>query len=274
MEKNPKLIRLLVIIGVAVILVIAFSSSLFFTIGPGERGVMYKPLKDGLDKEFVYDQGLHVKAPWNSIIVFEVRKKENEQAMEVLSSNGLDISLDISIRYRPEVEKIGYLYNEVGADYLDKIVVPEVRSATREVIGNYKPEELYSSDRREIQKQIYTRTDSALNANHIDLDALLIRSIKLPPQIKAAIERKLTEQQEIQQKEYSKQKAQKEAERREIEATGKAKANEILNASLSDKVLRDKAIEATERLANSKNSKVVVIGNSENSLPVLLSGDK
>ncbi len=273
MENNPKLIRAIVIIAVTLVIIIAFSSSLFFSVGPGEKAVMYRPLSGGLDKETIYSQGLHFKVPWNRNITFEIRKKEKEQSMEVLSSNGLDIALELSVRYRPLQEKIGHLYDEVGADYLEKIIIPEVRSATREVIGKYKPEELYSSDREGIQRQIYERTALVLRKNYIDLDALLIRSIKLPPQIKQAIERKLTEQQAIQQKEYSKQKAQKEAERLKIEAEGKSDANRILNASLTDKILKEKAISATERIAESENSKIVIMGNGKDGMPVMLSAD-
>lgn len=273
MENNPKLIRAIVIIGVALVVLIAFSSSLFFTVGPGERAVMYRPLSGGLDAEKIYTQGLHFKVPWNTNITFEIRKKEKEQSMEVLSSNGLKIGLELSVRYRPLEEKIGFLFDEVGADYLEKIIIPEVRSATREVIGKYKPEELYSTDREGIQQQIFDRTALVLQKNYIDLDALLIRSIRLPDQIRDAIERKLTEQQAIQQKEYSKQKAEKEAERIEIEARGKAEANRILNASLTDKILKEKAISATERIAESENSKIVIMGNGKDGMPVMLSAD-
>lgn len=271
---NKRLIRLFTIVGGIVIVLLIFSSSLFKTINSGEKGVKYQPLAGGLDKDYVYGQGLKFKMPYNSIIVFEVRKQENEQSMEVLSSNGLDIQVDVSIRYRPIDDKIGYLYDEVGKNYLNKIVIPELRSATREVIGQYKPEELYSSSRKKIQQKIYERTRSVLVDNNIRLDAILIRSIQLPTQIKNAIEAKLTEQQRIQQKEYSKEVAQKEAEREKIEARGKADANDILDQSLTNKILREKAITATENLAKSDNSKIIVVGNGQDGLPVMLSADK
>jgi regulator of protease activity HflC (stomatin/prohibitin superfamily) len=271
---DKRLIRIFTLIGGAVIVLLIFSSSLFVTIGSGEKGVKYQPLSSGLDKDDVYGQGLKFKMPWNSMIVFEVRKQENEQSMEVLSSNGLDIQVDVSIRYRPIEDKIGYLYDEVGVNYLNKIIIPELRSATREVIGQYKPEELYSSSRKKIQEEIFKRTRDVLVKNNIRLDAILIRSIELPTQIKSAIEQKLTEQQRIQQKEYSKEVAQKEAEREKIEARGKAKANEILSQSLTDKILREKAISATKDLTQSDNSKIIVVGNGKDGLPVMLSADK
>lgn len=272
--QNANLFKILGIGGGILLVLLIFSSSIFVTIGSGERGVKYQPLAGGLDQDDVYEQGLKFKMPWNTMIIFETRKQENEQSMEVLSSNGLDIKVDVSIRYRPEEEKIGYLYNEVGKNYLNKIIIPELRSATREVIGQYEPEELYHSDRKKIQSEIFKRTRNVLTKNYIALDAILIRSIQLPNQIKNAIERKLQEQQKIQQKEYSKETAKKEAERQKIEARGKAKANEILSESLTDEILQEKAISATEKLTKSDNSKVIVVGNGKDGLPVMLSADQ
>lgn len=271
---QSKVIRLVSILVGILIVVLIFSSSLFVSIGTGERGIKYKPLSGGLDIETVYGQGLKFKMPWNTMIIYEIRKQENEQSMEVLSSNGLDIAIDVSIRYRPIEDKIGYLHDQIGKNYNEKIIIPELRSSTREVIGNYKPEELYSSSREKIQDKIYQKTKDVLDDNYIDVDALLIRSIQLPNQIKRAIERKLEEQQAIQQKEYSKQKAKKEAERKEIEARGKAEANRIIDESLTNKVLREKAITATENLATSENSKTVIIGSGEDGLPVMLNSAK
>lgn len=271
MDKNKRLIQLAVIGGGVLLLIIIFSSRIFVSISPGERGVLYQPLAGGLDpSDTPYQQGLHIIAPWNRMIVYDVRKHENEQKLDVLSSNGLDIGLDLSTRYRVVPDSIGYLHNEIGKDYKNRIIVPEVRSATRQVIGQYTPEELYASERNEIQGKIHRMLDKSVDNNYLDLDALLIRSIQLPPKIKEAIEMKLAEEQTIQQKEYAKQKEKKEAERREIEARGKAKANEILNASLTDKVLRDKGIEATRELAGSENAKTVVIGGGGDGLPLIL----
>ncbi len=271
MDNNKRLIQIAVIGGGVLLLIIIFSSQIFVKVDPGERAVMYRPLSGGLDpSETPYGQGLHLKAPWNNMIVYSVRKQETEQQMDVLSSNGLDIGLDVSVRYRPVADSIGYLHNEVTTPYKKNILIPEVRSATRQVIGQYTPEELYASERNEIQGKIQGQLKHSLTKNYIDLEKVLIRSIKLPPKIKNAIEMKLAEEQKIQQKEYAKQKEKKEAERRKIEAKGKADANKILDQSLTKKVLRDKGIEATEKLATSDNSKTVVIGGGDDGLPIIL----
>ncbi|MBT8191734.1 MAG: prohibitin family protein, partial [Bacteroidia bacterium] len=147
---------------------------------------------------------------------------------------------------------------------------PEIRSATREVIGKYLPEELYSTKREAIQDEIYQRTASSSSEKYIVLDAVLIREVALPAKLKEAIEVKLEEEQISFQYEFKLDRERKEAERKIIEAQAKADANRILNQSLTDKILKDKGIEATLELANSPNSKVVIVGSGDGGLPLIL----
>lgn len=190
--------------------------------------------------------------------------------MEVLSANGLTIRTELSYRYRPIQEKIGVLHNNVGENYHERIVIPEIRSATREVIGKYLPEELYSSKRDSIQTEIFDLAAARISEKNIALDAVLIRDVGLPEKLKQAIERKLQEEQSSLEYEFRLTRAEKEAERQRIEAEGKAAANRILSQSLTDKVLRDKGIEATLRLAESPNAKVIVVGGGDEGLPLIL----
>jgi regulator of protease activity HflC (stomatin/prohibitin superfamily) len=190
--------------------------------------------------------------------------------MEVLSANGLTIRTELSYRYRPIQEKIGVLHNNVGENYHERIVIPEIRSATREVIGKYLPEELYSSKRDSIQTEIFDLAAKRIQEKNIALDAVLIRDVGLPDKLKQAIERKLQEEQSSLEYEFRLTRAEKEAERQRIEAEGKAAANRILSQSLTDKVLRDKGIEATLRLAESPNAKVIVVGGGDEGLPLIL----
>ena len=190
--------------------------------------------------------------------------------MEVLSANGLTIRTELSYRYRPIQENIGYLHNNVGENYHERIVIPEIRSATREVIGKYLPEELYSSKRDSIQTEIFDLAANRIQEKNIELDAVLIRDVGLPEKLKQAIERKLEQEQSSLEYEFRLTRAEKEAERQRIEAEGKAAANRILSQSLTDKVLKDKGIEATLRLAESPNSKVIVVGGGGEGLPLIL----
>jgi regulator of protease activity HflC (stomatin/prohibitin superfamily) len=249
------------------------SNTTFITIPPGKKGVMFKRFAGGINKEKIYNQGFHVVAPWNDLIIYDVRVNEGYEEMEVLSKNGLSIQVTLSYRYNPVPSKIGYLHDEIGSDYLTRIIEPEIRSATREVIGKYLPEELYSTKREAIQDEIFTRTLEAVAEKYIVLDAVLISSLELPPKLKEAIELKLETEQESFQYEFRLDKERKEAERKIIEAEAKAESNRILSASLTDKILTEKGIEATLQLAQSPNSKVVIVGGGDGGMPIIL-GDK
>ncbi len=249
------------------------SNTTFLTIDPGYEGVLFKRFSGGIDKENPYGQGFHVIMPWNKMYEYETRVKEGDESMSVLSKNGLTIIVELSYRYRPEEGKIGYLHEEIGPDYLDRIIVPEIRSATREVIGKYLPEELYSTKREAIQDEIEQLTKESCSEKYIYLDKVLIREVALPDKLKASIEQKLQEEQLAFQYEFKLDRERKEAERKIIEAQAKADANKILNASLTDKILKDKGIEATLELAQSPNSKVVIVGSGDGGLPLILNNN-
>lgn len=267
----PGNINRYIFIAVAIfMLFFILSNTTFITIPAGSKGVLFKRFAGGIEKDKVYDQGFHVVAPWNDLIIYDVRINEGYEKMEVLSKNGLSIQVELAYRYNPISNKIGYLHDEIGNDYLDRIVKPEIRSATREVIGKYLPEELYSTQREAIQTEIFDRTAKNVSEKYIHLDAILISSLELPPKLKAAIEQKLQEEQMSFQYEFRLDKERKEAERRIIEARAKAEANKLLSASLTDKILRDKGVEATLELAKSPNSKVIVVGSGKDGLPLIL----
>lgn len=255
--------------GVLLIIIIIFASSSFRTIESGEAGIIFRPFSGGLEKEVVYDQGLHIIAPWNKMFIYTVRLQETSEPLDVLASNGLSIMMDVSFRYKPDKQKLGYLHDELGPKYRDKLIIPELRSAARKVIGKYKPEQMYSSKRDVIQTEIESELQKSLDQRYVTVDAILIRSIKLPKKITEAIELKLKQEQEFLQYEFRIQKATKEAERKRIEAKGIRDRQRIINEGLTDRFLKYKGVEATERLADSENAKVVVIGGDDG-LPVIL----
>lgn len=270
-QFNPSGLSKYLGIGIAIlILMMILSRTTFLTIDPGKRGVLFKRFGGGLDKEKVYNQGFQMIMPWNKMYIYDVRTNEAFETMDVLSKNGLNISVELSYRFQPDAAKIGYLHDEIGPDFVARIIKPEIRSATREVIGQYLPEELYSTKREAIQDEIFNKTRDAIARKHIELDAVLIRSVQLPNKLKAAIEQKLEEEQLAFQYEFKLDRERKEAERKIIEAQAKADANKILNQSLTDKILKDKGIEATLELAQSPNSKVVIVGGEGGGLPLIL----
>ncbi len=271
-ENKPPInfVRIGIIGFIAFFFFIILTNTTFLTIEPGKKGVLFKRFAGGLDKEKIYHQGFHIVAPWNTMFIYDTRVNEGVEKMEVLSRNGLTIVVELSYRYFPKPERIGYLHDEVGSEYLRRILIPEIRSATREVIGKYLPEELYSTKRETIQEEIFSKTSAGVNQKNITVDAILIREVALPDKLRTAIEQKLQEEQLSFQYEFRLDRERKEAERKIIEARAKAEANQILNASLTDKILRDKGIEATLTLAQSPNSKVVIVGGGGDGLPLIL----
>ena len=268
MDRLPKIGLPIIIAVVAFIILISKSA---VTIGSGQAGVLYKTFGGGVvTDEPPLGEGFHIVAPWNKVYVYEVRRQEIFEKMKVLSSNGLDIQLDASAWYKPEYDALGSLHQEIGENYLHRIILPTIRSAARSVVGRYTPEQLYSSKRDAIQREIFEETKKIVDQQYIVLDEILVRDVTLPPTIKDAIERKLKQEQQSLEYEFRLVTAEKEAERQRIEAQGKADANRILSASLTDKILQDKGIEATNKLAESPNSKVVIIGSGESGMPIIL----
>ncbi len=267
MEKLPK-IAFPFIIAIVILFVIVAKSVV--TIDSGHAGVLYK-LNGGVDPDTeALGEGINFVAPWNNVIEYEVRQQEVPERMSVLSSNGLDIKLDASVLYQPDVSNLAKLHKEKGRNYLSRVLQPAIRSAARSVVGRYTPEQLYSSKRDAIQEEIFLETKKIVESQYIQLNSILIRDVTLPPTIKDAIERKLKQEQESLEYEFRLVTAAKEAEKVIIEAKGKADANKILSASLTDKILQDKGIEATTKLAESSNTKVIVIGSGDSGLPIIL----
>lgn len=263
----------LIVAGVAgLIFIIALSSSIFLTIKPGEVGVLFKKFSGGLDKSVVYEQGFHVLAPWNTMYVYNVKEQTTEEAMDVLDKNGLSISVDVSVRFNPIPSRVGYVQETFGVNYITVLVIPEVRSAVRNVMGFFTAEEIYSTKRSIVEQRIIEEAASSLSndRNNIQLNALLIRSINLPTNIKNAIESKLQQEQEALAYEFRLDKERSEAERKRIAAEGEATANKIINNSLTPNLLRMRGIEATTLLAQSPNTKVIIIGSGKDGLPLIL----
>ena len=256
-----------------VILLLIFGSQMFYVLKPGERAVIFKKFGAGLDKENIFIPGFHVVAPWNDLIRYDVKEQKSEETMDVLDKGGLSINVDVTIIFNPFYDKIGDLHENIGANYVSVMVIPNVRSAVRAVTGRYTAEEIYSTKRGEVETEIIAATRKALADKNIQMKDLLIRSISLPEKIKAAIESKLQQQQEALAYQYRLDREKSEAERLRIEAQGIADYNAIISASLTTNILRQKGIDATLALANSANSKIVVIGSGDEGLPLILGGN-
>lgn len=260
-----------VVAGVAVLLIIIMlGGRIFFTLDATERGVIFKPFSGGLDVDNIFRPGFHMKAPWNKIYVYNVEEQKSEEPMDVLDKNGLSVNIDVTVRYYPIYDRIGYLYEGFKLDYANRLVIPEIRSTVRQVAGRYTAEEIYSTKRSEVEQTIIDEAGKKLRENNIEMKALLIRSINLPPDIKRAIESKLTQEQEALAYQFKLDKEKAEAERKRIAAEGEARANKIINSSLTPELLKMRGIEATLKLSQSQNAKVVIVGSSKDGLPLIL----
>jgi regulator of protease activity HflC (stomatin/prohibitin superfamily) len=267
-----KSLSFILIVGIiALIFVIMLGSSMFITLSPGEKGVVFRKFSTGLDKENIYDAGFHVVAPWNTMFVYDVREQKAEEELDVLDKSGLNIKVDVTIRFNPMYNKIGYLHEKFGPSYITTLINPEVRSVVRKVMGRYTAEEIYSTKRSEVEGTIIKEAEEVLKSpeNNIQMTALLIRSIKLPDEIRLAIENKLKQEQEALAYKFKLDREQSEAQRKRIEAEGSSAANLIITRSLTEPLLRMRGIEATLELAKSPNSKIVVVGGKDG-LPLIL----
>lgn len=267
---NQKRTVALIIGAIAVILLLIFGNRTFIILKETERAILFRPFSDGLSKDRVFEPGFHMIAPWNRVITYDVAEQQREEKLDVLDKNGLSINIDVTIRFSPVPNRIGYLHEQFRGLYVNNLVVPEVRSSVRKVTGRYTAEEIYSTKRSEVEQAIIEETGKVLNDNNILMKALLIRSINLPDQIKTAIENKLKQEQEALAYQFKLQSAKSEAEKLRIDAEGEARANKIINSSLTPELLKMRGIEATLKLGESDNTKVVVIGSSKDGLPLIL----
>jgi len=268
MQNRRLPIIILTVIGLIVLLTL--SSSLWFTIEATERAIVFRPFGSGLDKSAVIGPGTHMKAPWNDIYVYKVNETSSDENMDVLDKNGLSIHVDVSVRFFPVPNKIGFIHEQFTKDYVNVLVIPEVRSTVRQVMGRYTAEEIYSTKRAEVESSIKNETEKILNQNNVNATAVLIRSIALPEQIKQAIENKLQQEQEALAYQFRLDKEKSEAERKRIAAEGESRANNIINNSLTDKLLKMRGIEATLELSKSPNSKIIVVGSGKDGMPLIL----
>ena len=268
--KIKKRFMFYMIVGFFIVVILP---QMVYNVMPGEKAVIYKRFGGGLQKDKVIDQGFHLKMPWDNKYIYDVRIQEDYEQMEVLDKNGLSIKIDMSYRYKPQEQMIGHLHDSIGFGYKDRIIKPAVRSVTREVIGEYGAEELYSTKRQVIEDQVEELTRKNVFGYYIILDAILIRDVTLPTTLQSAIEQKLKQEQAALEYEFKIQKEKKEAERKRIEANGIAEFQRIINQTITPSLLKWKGVEATQELGKSNNTKIVIVGNGDDDLPIILNSD-
>lgn len=218
--------------------------------------------------------GINLVNPMANVVKFDARTQELKETMNVPSKEGLTVTLEISLLYSLSFEYANRIYKTVGENYVETILVPQFRSVVRGVTANYDAKALYTAERETLANRIETELSKLVKSRGITLEAAALRQITLPPGLTASIEEKLKADQESQRMQFVLLKESQEAERKRIEAKGIADFQDIVSKGISEQLLKWKGIEATEKLAGSPNSKVVIIGSGKEGLPIILGGDK
>jgi len=221
---------------------------------------------------FTLKPGVNFVNPIARVVKFDTRKQELKEVMSVPSKEGLSVELEISMIFRLSTEKVNDIYNNTGdyEEYLQKLVVPNFRSVVRGVTTKYEAKSLYTADREKLETEIEEKLKSVEEIQEVFVLSTPLRQIVLPAGLTASIEEKLKAEQDSQRMEFILTREKQEAERKRIEAKGIADFQDIVSRGISDQLLKWKGIEATEKLASSPNSKVVVIGSGKDGLPIIL----
>jgi len=260
------LLRLIGLGILAFVLVILFFSSVT-RVGTGHVGVL--TLFGKVTGETL-GEGIHVINPLKTNNEMSIQTQTIKESASVPSSEGLMMSLDTSLIYHLNPDRAADVFQHIGADYENVVVEPTLRSAIREATASHTANALYTGEREMVAKQITDQITAELNKRGISVENVLLRDIQLPATLKAAIEAKQQAEQESLAMNFRLQKETQEAQRKRIEAAGVRDFQQIVAQGITPSLLEWKGIEATENLAKSPNSKVVVIGNNKNGLPLIL----
>jgi regulator of protease activity HflC (stomatin/prohibitin superfamily) len=267
------------LVGIAVI-ALGLLFSVFKVIEPGKVGVQ---VLFGKVQDNVLESGLHIINPLVDVTTFDIQTQnytmsavhaegqvQGDDAIRVLSSDGLEVTIDLSVLYKVNPAKAPFILQNIGMDYVDKIVRTVSRTAIRDNAVNYVAVDLYSIKRQEFQDKINRTISLSFAKRGLELQQILIRNISLPASVKASIESKINAEQEAQKMQFVLQKERQEADRKRVEAQGIADYQKILSTGLSDKQLQYEAIKAQKEIALSPNAKVIIIGNAKAN-PIMLS---
>ncbi len=277
LDSNARFGPVVRIAGILLIALGAFTS-MFKKIDTGQVGV--KTLFGKVDDDVLYS-GLHIVNPLIEITPFDTKTqnytmsavhdegmKSGDDAIRVLSADGLEVTIDLSVLFKVSPSQAPLILRQIGGDYLDKIVRPVARTAIRDNAVSYEAVALYSTKREEFQDRIFKTINSSFAKRGLVLEQLLVRNITLPESVKKTIESKINAEQDAQKMIFVLQKEKQEAERKRVEAQGIADYQKILSTGLSDKQLQYETIKAQKEIALSPNAKVIIMGGGKN--PIIL----
>ena len=275
---------LMVVALVAVVLL----PRMVITVPSGEVGVLWKRFEGGtdLDPRNLKEEGLHIILPWDKLFIYNLRIQSITETYNAISADGVNMNATVNTRFRLQHDSIPTLHQVVGPDYA-KLLGPQIASVMREVVAEFTAEQVYSTARQQIQDKIRERALDKLSHKMMERETdersynvamrdtvvlydTLLYGIELPPMVVAAINRKAEQYYISEEYKFRLEREKKESERKRIEAEGIRDFQQIVSTGISDSYLRWRGIEATLQLAQSSNSKVVIIGGGKDGLPIIL----
>jgi regulator of protease activity HflC (stomatin/prohibitin superfamily) len=285
----------LVAAGLSVVALVVAVFSAITMVPAGHVGI---PIVFGRVQDRNLTEGLHFVNPFAQVVSMTVRTEtytmsaardegaiKGDDSIAALSSDGLMMPLDITLAYRLVATDAPWLYRSIGPDYVDKVIRPASRTAVREAIAGFTAQEAYSSRRQELSlnidqllttrlRELLMQHEDFLNRRGFIIEQVMIRNVQLPARVKNAIEEKLEAEQQALRMRFVLEKERQEAQRKAIEAQGISDFQSIVSRGISDQLLAWKGIEATEQLAHSSNSKIVIIGNPKNGMPLIIPSEQ
>lgn len=277
---DQHMIDVTVVTMILALLIAALWPSMAYTIPAGHVGVLWLRFAGGTvtDGARLRGEGMTVIFPWDKLFVYDARMRYVTETYDAISADGMEIQATVSVRFRLNRDLIGLLHRDVGEDYVNNLLLPEIGSHVRTQIAHYSAEQVYSTERDTIQTSLAGYVNQRLSSNpgmggegrtFLAVNDVLIRGIQLPPVIVAAINRKIEQFYANQEYDFRLLREAKEAERRRIEGQGIQQFQQIVSQGISESYLRWRGIEATLQLAQSQNAKVVIIGGADG-LPLIL----
>ncbi|HEY9850242.1 MAG TPA: prohibitin family protein [Leptolyngbyaceae cyanobacterium] len=267
-DRTRSTVRTIAIL-VGVIAVISSITRLLVIVPAGNVGVVDT---FGNVSDNTLSPGVHLVNPFTKVIKFSTRLKDVKENVDASSQEGLSLNLDVSLQYKLDPQKAAQVYKNIGFDETD-LVISRFRSTTRALTAQYPASAIYSTKRQEIARQLDQQLSQQLPNLGFVVEETLLRNVKMPDELQAAIQEKLKAEQESQQMAFVLQKERQEAQRKLIEAKGIADSQKVISQGLNSNLLQLRAIEATEKLAQSPNSKIILVGSGQGGLPILLQPD-
>jgi regulator of protease activity HflC (stomatin/prohibitin superfamily) len=278
---------------VATLVSFLIAPNVIVTVPTGHVGILWKRFRGGtqLDPRLLKDEGMRVLLPWDKLFLYDLRLQTHDDTYNAISKDGVNLKATIDIRFRLKHDAVPQLHQTIGPDYVKRMLSPEIGNRAREIFAEYTAEEVYSTKRQEIQKKIRTHTEAMLGQSMIQrteqeseygehyrislsefliIYDTLVLGLELPATVNAAINRKIEQYYLVQEYAFRVDREKKESERKQIEAYGIRDFQQTVTQGISDSYVRWRGIEATLQLAQSPNTKIVIIGSGKDGLPVIL----